>query len=66
SVPYRNVYKDGRAKTIRNPAEFPMDDIDYNKVSRYGETSVLATTTVPEEYLGKTIKPCSGGRGEQV
>ncbi|KAF8420820.1 translation factor guf1, mitochondrial [Tirmania nivea] len=66
SVPYRIVYKDGSTKTIRNPAEFPTDDIDYNKVSRYEEPIVLATITVPEEYLGKTIELCEGSRGEQV
>ncbi|RPB27859.1 hypothetical protein L211DRAFT_778966, partial [Terfezia boudieri ATCC MYA-4762] len=58
--------KDGSTKTIRNPAEFPTDDIDYNKVSRYGEPIVLATITVPEEYLGKTIESCEGIRGVQV
>ncbi|KAF8440612.1 translation factor guf1, mitochondrial [Terfezia claveryi] len=66
SVPYRIVYKDGSTKIIRNPAEFPTDDIDYNKIFRYEEPIVLATITVPEEYLGKTIELCEGSRGEQV
>ena len=59
------MYKDGTSKIVRNPADFPSDDIDYNKVSGYQEPIVLATITIPNEYLGKTIELCEGNRGCQ-
>ena len=35
-------------------------------MSCYEEPLVLATITVPEEYLGKTIELCEANRGQQV
>ncbi|KAF8468820.1 translation factor guf1, mitochondrial [Kalaharituber pfeilii] len=66
SVPFKILYKDGTEKIVRNPAEFPDGDVDYSKIDKYMEPMVLATITVPEEYLGKTIELCESNRGTQV
>src|SRR5690606_18538297 len=65
TVPFKVVYKSGKEVIVKNPAEFPTDDIDHNRVEALYEPMVLATITVPEEYLGKTIELCESNRGQQ-
>src|SRR5690606_2600522 len=66
TVPFKVKYRDGREVIVRNPAEFPDDDITHNKTEALYEPYVYATITVPEEYLGKTIELCESNRGQQV
>lgn len=65
TVPFKIVYKDGKELVITNPAEFPEDDIARRNVAELREPYVLATLTLPDEYLGKVIELCEGNRGEQ-
>ena len=65
TVPFKVVYKDGKNLVITNPAEFPDDDIARRNVAELREPYVLATLTLPDEYLGKVIELCEGNRGEQ-
>lgn len=65
TVPFKVVYKDGKDLVITNPAEFPDDDIARRNVAELREPYVLATLTLPDEYLGKVIELCEGNRGEQ-
>ena len=65
TVPFKVVYKDGKDLVITNPAEFPDDDIARRHVAELREPYVLATLTLPDEYLGKVIELCEGNRGEQ-
>ena len=65
TVPFKVVYKDGKELVITNPAEFPDDDIARRNVAELREPYVLATITLPHEYLGKVIELCEGNRGEQ-
>jgi translation elongation factor EF-4 len=58
TVPYKVKYKDGREVIVRNPHEFPNPDSDYNKIEGLYEPLVLATITLPDEYLGKVIELC--------
>jgi translation elongation factor EF-4 len=61
TVPYMLRYKDGTEEIISNPAEFPDGETNYiQKVERL-EPYVLATITLPEEYLGKVIELCEVG-----
>jgi translation elongation factor EF-4 len=57
TVPYKIIHKDGREEIISNPALFPSGDHDFKQIERL-EPYVLATITVPEEYLGKVIELC--------
>jgi elongation factor 4 len=65
TVPFKVVYKNGKDLVITNPAEFPDDDIARRHVAELREPYVLATLTLPDEYLGKVIELCEGNRGEQ-
>jgi elongation factor 4 len=65
TVPFKVVYKDGKELVITNPAEFPDDDIARRNVAELREPYVLATLTLPDEYLGKVIELCEGNRGQQ-
>jgi len=58
TVPYMIRYKDGTEVIIRNPHEFPNPDMEYNKIEAFYEPLVLATITLPDEYLGKVIELC--------
>ena len=65
TVPFKVIYTNGQEAVITNPAEFPDRDIPQNRVEELQEPYVLATITLPEEYLGKVIELCEGNRGEQ-
>ena len=65
TVPFRVIYSDGTVKTFANPNEFPEPEILHQQVSEVQEPYVLATITLPEEYIGKVIELCEANRGEQ-
>lgn len=65
TVPYKIIHRDGREEIISNPAFFPSGDHEFKQLERL-EPYVLATITVPEEYLGKVIELCESNRGTQV
>ena len=66
TVPYKIKHlRDGTEEIISNPALFPTGDHEFKQLERL-EPYVLATITVPEEYLGKVIELCEGNRGTQV
>ncbi|CAG8579995.1 9189_t:CDS:10 [Funneliformis caledonium] len=66
TVPYKIVYRDGTAKLIRNPTEFPEPMELQNKLSELQEPMILATIILPEEYMGSIIDLCGSRRGEQI
>ncbi|KAI9670510.1 MAG: Translation factor guf1 mitochondrial [Caeruleum heppii] len=65
TVPFRVIWRDGKQSIIANPAEFPDADVAHGRVDELQEPYVLATITLPEEYLGKVIELCEANRGEQ-
>jgi elongation factor 4 len=65
TVPFKVIWADGRAEIIQNPAQFPDITTQGHRVSELQEPYVLATITLPEEYLGKVIELCEANRGEQ-
>ena len=65
TVPFKVVWDDGKEDIIKNPADFPDKDQMFNRVAELQEPYVVATITLPEEYLGKVIELCEGNRGEQ-
>lgn len=65
SVPYKVVWRDGREEVLQSPADFPDPDASHLKVAEVLEPYVLATVTMPEEYLGKVIELCEANRGVQ-
>jgi elongation factor 4 len=66
AVPTKIVWhNDGPETIITNPAEFPEnEDIRMRKATTY-EPYVLATITLPDEYLGRVIEICENARGIQ-
>ncbi|KAI9818668.1 MAG: Translation factor guf1 mitochondrial [Phylliscum demangeonii] len=65
TVPFKVVWKDGRENEIRNANDFPEDDATRFKVADLQEPFVIATITLPEEYLGKVLELCESNRGVQ-
>lgn len=65
SVPFKVVKADGKEEVITNPNDFPDGQDLHQRVSRLEEPYVIATVTLPEEYLGKIIELCEGNRGAQ-
>ena len=65
TVPFKIIWKDGREEIIQNPADFPDQDTQGQRVAELQEPYVAATITLPEEYLGKVIELCEANRGEQ-
>lgn len=65
SVPYKVIWKDGSENIYENPLDFPDQDASHINVAELQEPYVLATITMPEEYLGKVIELCEANRGEQ-
>ncbi|KAK3305264.1 uncharacterized protein B0T15DRAFT_397710 [Chaetomium strumarium] len=66
AVPTKIVWNNGGPETIiTNPAEFPdNDDVRMRRATIY-EPFVLATITLPDEYLGRVIEICENARGMQ-
>ena len=65
TVPFQVVWTSGKVETIRNPAHFPDQETNKQKIIELREPYVLVTVTLPEEYLGKVIELCESNRGEQ-
>ncbi|KAK3291680.1 uncharacterized protein B0H64DRAFT_330251 [Chaetomium fimeti] len=66
AVPTKIAWSTGGGETIiTNPAEFPEgEDVRMRKAITY-EPFVLATITLPDEYLGRVIEICENARGLQ-
>jgi len=65
TVPIKIVWKDGKETIITNPVDFPEEEDMRFKVAEIQEPYVLATITLPDEYLGRVIELCEANRGEQ-
>ncbi|KAG9601960.1 hypothetical protein KCV04_g4187, partial [Aureobasidium melanogenum] len=65
SVPFKIIDQKGKETIVSNPNDFPETDTLHQKVQELQEPFVLATITMPEEYLGKVIELCEGNRGVQ-
>ncbi|KAI9698882.1 MAG: Translation factor guf1 mitochondrial [Bogoriella megaspora] len=65
TVPFKVNYKDGREEIIQNPNDFPDADLHHFRVAEIQEPFVIATITLPEEYLGQVMVLCESNRGEQ-
>ncbi|KAI5273728.1 hypothetical protein E4T47_03044 [Aureobasidium subglaciale] len=66
SVPFKIIDPKGKETIVSNPNDFPETDALHHKVQELQEPYVLATITMPEEYLGKVIELCEGNRGVQT
>ena len=62
TVIYEVLKKNGEKITIQNPAELP----EPNFIETIFEPYVKATTLVPDEFLGNTIKLLNDKRGVQI
>lgn len=59
-------WRDGSETVLQSPADFPdPEDGRTRGATTFYEPYVLATMTLPEEYLGRAIELCEAGRGEQ-
>ncbi|KAI9849941.1 MAG: Translation factor guf1 mitochondrial [Sclerophora amabilis] len=67
TVPFKVIRPDGKSSIIQNPADFPDlgDTTRSRHVAEIQEPYVLATITLPEEYLGRIIELCESNRGTQ-
>lgn len=66
SVPSKVIWADGKETVITNPIDFPDPDNYKLRTATLYEPFVLATLTLPDEYLGRVIELCEAARGEQV
>lgn len=65
AVQSKVVWRDGSESLIQNPNEFPEPENTKSRGATFYEPFVLATMTMPEEYLGRAIELCEAARGEQ-
>ncbi|KAL7623588.1 Translation factor guf1 mitochondrial [Parahypoxylon ruwenzoriense] len=65
AVQTKVMWHDGSETVLQSPAEFPDMDEPRARGATYYEPYVLATMTIPEEYLGRAIELCELNRGEQ-
>ncbi|KAH7324429.1 GTP-binding protein GUF1 [Stachybotrys elegans] len=65
TVPTKVIWADGSEEIIKNPALFPDQGDARLRGSQVLEPYVLATMTLPEEYLGRVIELCEANRGTQ-
>ena len=66
TVPFQVHWRDGRVDTIHNPALFPDPERNKMHIKELLEPYVLATITLPDEYLGRVLELCQSNRGVQV
>lgn len=64
TIPFKVIWSNGKEEIIRSAAEFP-EAPGSNRVREFREPFVLATITLPGEYLGKVIELCENNRGVQ-
>ncbi|KAI1857826.1 uncharacterized protein JN550_013024 [Neoarthrinium moseri] len=65
AVQFKVVWRDGTESILQNPNEFPEPEDNKLRGATCYEPYVLATMTLPEEYLGRAIELCEANRGEQ-
>lgn len=65
TVPFKVVWKDGTETVVFNPDNFP-GTTEVPKVASLQEPYVEALISVPQDYVGVTIKLCEDSRGEQT
>ncbi|KAI1642767.1 GTP-binding protein lepa [Daldinia loculata] len=65
AVQTKVIWRDGTETVLQSPTDFPDPDDGRTRGATFYEPYVLATLTVPEEYLGRAIELCEANRGEQ-
>ncbi|KAI1182693.1 GTP-binding protein lepa [Nemania serpens] len=65
AVQTKVVWRNGQETIHQSPTEFPELEDSKTRGATFYEPFVLATITVPEEYLGRVIELCEASRGEQ-
>ena len=65
TVPFKVIWRDGTETIIKNPVDFPSEEMHHTRVAELQEPYVSVTIILPEEYIGKVIELCEGNRGEQ-
>ncbi|KAI8964257.1 GTP-binding protein lepa [Daldinia sp. FL1419] len=65
AVQTKVLWRDGTETVLQSPTDFPDPDDGRTRGATFYEPYVLATITVPEEYLGRAIELCEANRGEQ-
>ncbi|KAF2861283.1 translation factor GUF1, mitochondrial [Piedraia hortae CBS 480.64] len=63
SVPFKVVWRDGREEIVNNPNNFPDSQTRHGQIKELQEPFIMATITLPEDYLGRVIELCEGNRG---
>ncbi|KAI0399556.1 GTP-binding protein lepa [Xylaria palmicola] len=58
-------WRNGEETVHQSPSDFPETEDTKARGATFYEPYVLATITVPEEYLGRAIELCEVNRGEQ-
>lgn len=65
AVQTKVLWRDGTETVLQSPADFPDPEDGRSRGATFYEPYVLATMTLPEEYLGRAIELCEANRGEQ-
>ncbi|KAI0506030.1 GTP-binding protein lepa [Xylaria bambusicola] len=65
AVQTKVMWRDGEETVHQSPTEFPELEDTKARGATFYEPFVLATITVPEEYLGRAIELCEANRGKQ-
>ncbi|KAI0448993.1 GTP-binding protein lepa [Xylaria acuta] len=65
AVQTKVVWRNGEETIHQSPVDFPEVEDSKTRGATFYEPFVLATITVPEEYLGRAIELCEVSRGEQ-
>ena len=65
AVQTKVLWRDGTETLIQSPADFPDVDEPRARGATFYEPFVLATMTIPEEFLGRAIELCEANRGQQ-
>ncbi|KAI0121022.1 P-loop containing nucleoside triphosphate hydrolase protein [Xylariales sp. AK1849] len=65
AVQSKVIWNDGTESVLQSPNDFPEPENQKTRGATYYEPFVLATMTLPDEYLGRAIELCEANRGEQ-
>ncbi|KAI3322350.1 GTP-binding protein lepa [Xylariaceae sp. AK1471] len=65
AVQTKVIWENGQEVIQQSPTDFPEAEDSKVRGATFYEPFVLATITVPEEYLGRAIELCEACRGEQ-
>ncbi|KAI1104365.1 GTP-binding protein lepa [Jackrogersella minutella] len=66
AVQTKILWPNGTESLLQSPADFPDGEDGRTRGATFFEPYVLATLTLPDEYLGRAIELCEANRGEQV